>query len=60
VNGRIALADLELAGAKAEIALWGRNLTDNKQFANVATSRFIYPGNFQRQRSYGIDVNFEF
>ena len=60
LNARVALADLELAGKHAEIALWGRNLTDNRQFNELDQGVFIYYGRYQRARTYGIDVNFTF
>jgi iron complex outermembrane receptor protein len=60
VNGRIALADLKLGGKKAEIALWGRNLADNKRFTELDQGVFMYYGRYQRARTYGVDVTFEF
>jgi iron complex outermembrane receptor protein len=60
VNGRIALTELAVAGHKAEIAVWGRNLTDNKSVTFPVATPMIYSATFQRARTYGVDVSFDF
>ena len=60
VNGRVALADISLFNTKAQVALWGRNLFDNRQLLNVSTFNFLYPGGYERARTYGVDVFFDF
>ena len=60
VNARIALRDIEIGSARAEIALWGRNLTDadNPTFP----IDFLYLGSttYERARTYGVDLIFDF
>jgi iron complex outermembrane receptor protein len=60
LNARVALAKLRFAGLATEIALWGRNLTDNRNFTDVDQGDFFFAGRYQRARTYGIDVNFAF
>ena len=61
LNGRVALVGLEtLAGTKATVALWGRNLLDNRQLLQVVTLNFLYSGSYERARTYGVDVTFDF
>jgi len=60
LNGRIALSHLSVGGADAELAVWGKNLTDNKDpnfilFTPTATS-----ANFGPSRTYGVDLTIEF
>ena len=63
LNARAALKDIDLgfAGAKGEIALWGKNLTDND------TPTFVLPlqgavqsASFLEARSYGVDFIAQF
>jgi iron complex outermembrane receptor protein len=60
LNGRIALSELAVAGHKAEISLWGRNLTNNKNVTFPVATPFLYSATWERARTYGVDVNFEF
>jgi iron complex outermembrane receptor protein len=60
LNGRIALTDLKLAGATAEVALWGRNLTNNRNPTTDIAGNFIFSANFQPARTFGVDLNFNF
>jgi iron complex outermembrane receptor protein len=61
VNGRIALVDSEIFGnTKAQVALWGRNLLDNRQIINVTNLNFLYPAGYERARTYGVDLSFDF
>ena len=61
VNGRMALRHLKIAGADAELAFWGKNITDRKD----ATFSLILGGigsslNFVSPRTYGVDLNIDF
>jgi iron complex outermembrane receptor protein len=61
VNGRIALSDLNVGSGRGEIALWGRNLTDNNkpvtsQILGVFSGAVIY----QAARSFGVDLSFTY
>jgi iron complex outermembrane receptor protein len=60
VNARLALADLKVANATAEVALWGRNLTDDKRITFGAPFPWFATGMYERARTYGVDVNFKF
>jgi iron complex outermembrane receptor protein len=61
LNGRVALRDFEIGGAKAELGLWGKNLTDDgaKTFA-LEISGIIAGANYIPARSYGLDLTIEF
>ncbi|MDG2002737.1 MAG: TonB-dependent receptor [Novosphingobium sp.] len=61
LNGRVALRDFEIGGAKAELGLWGKNLTDEgaKTFA-LEISGIISGANYIPARSYGLDLTIEF
>jgi iron complex outermembrane recepter protein len=60
-NGRISLRDLEIGGARAEIGLWGRNLTDEKApNAGLNLGGILASANFIPARTYGVDVILEF
>jgi iron complex outermembrane receptor protein len=61
VNGRMALRHLTIAGADAELAVWGKNLTDRKDatFA-LALGALGTSNNFLTARTFGVDLNIEF
>ena len=59
-NGRIALTDIEMGGAKSTIALWGKNLFDERRMASAYDVRTAAVANFIPARAYGIDVTFEY
>lgn len=66
VNGRAALVDFDLAGAKAQAALWARNILDNRDltisspFFLSATLGAVYPSAYERARTFGVDLIVEF
>lgn len=59
VNSRIALSDVDLAGHKAEIALWARNLTNDDHMVMASSFYFAYPTVYERARTFGVDVKFD-
>jgi iron complex outermembrane receptor protein len=61
VNARVALADIKLMGGTAELALWGRNLTDDKHttFGAPYTGQTVAAA-YERARTYGVDLSFKF
>ncbi len=61
VNGRVALRHLKVAGADAELAVWGKNITDRKEatFA-LALGALGASNNFLTARTFGVDLNIEF
>ena len=61
VNGRIALQDVAIGPVEAEIALWGRNLTNNRAPTfPLNIGNFILSSSFQAARTYGADVIVKF
>jgi len=61
VNARAALRDIEIGGAKTEIAVWSKNLT-NAKAPTFALDLFNQIGsrNFIPARTYGVDLIVEF
>lgn len=60
LNSRVALSNIDLAGHKAEIALWGRNLTDDDHMVMASSFYFAFPTVYERARTFGVDVKFDF
>jgi iron complex outermembrane receptor protein len=60
VNGHAALRNIKLGPVDAELAVWGKNLTDKKYLANVLYLPFGTAGNFIPARSYGLDLTIDF
>ena len=62
VDARFTLAQIPLAGSKAKVSLWSKNLTNNRDLANAtdATGGAIVNGQFRQPRTFGLDVGFEF
>ncbi|HKT75586.1 MAG TPA: TonB-dependent receptor [Sphingobium sp.] len=60
VNGRVALRDVKLGGSKAEIAAWVRNLTDSDNPAQPIYFGTFATTNYQRARTFGVDLTFDF
>ena len=60
LNGRIALKDLNIGSSKAELAVWGRNLTD----ADYSNSNLFLPTgtavNYDPARTYGVELSIQF
>jgi iron complex outermembrane receptor protein len=61
VNSRVALKDIKIGSATAELALWARNLLDNKdatyelQFGTIQVD-----SSFELARTFGADISFRF
>ncbi|HKT76427.1 MAG TPA: TonB-dependent receptor [Sphingobium sp.] len=60
VNGRAAIRDIDLGGVKAELGLWGRNLTNNRAPIFTINFNFLASANFEEARSYGVDLGIKF
>lgn len=61
LNGRIALRQINLGSAQAEVALWGRNLTDNKDpIYQLQFGTFQINSSYQPARTYGVDLIVDF
>jgi iron complex outermembrane receptor protein len=61
LNSRLALRQIDMHGAKGELALWGKNLTDNgaKTFG-LEVNGIISGANYIPARSFGADFTVEF
>jgi iron complex outermembrane receptor protein len=61
VNGRLALEGFKVGGGDATVALWARNIfNDRSPQYEVAFSTFLISANFERARTFGVDVSFDF
>ena len=61
VNGRMALRHIKIAGADAELAVWGKNLSDRKDPTFALTLGGIASSlNFLAPRTFGVDLGIEF
>jgi len=61
VNGRVALTDVTFGhGLKGTIALWGRNLFDNKDPVFTAYLGPFTGATYERARTFGVDLSAEF
>jgi iron complex outermembrane receptor protein len=59
-NAQLSLRGLELAGSDLTVTLWGRNLFDSDKPSSIMTMGPISAGYYEPERSYGIDLTFEF
>jgi iron complex outermembrane receptor protein len=61
VNGRLALANIKGYGGEFEVALWARNLTNNKEplFGN-GLSTLAASASFVPARTFGVDVGYAY
>jgi iron complex outermembrane receptor protein len=61
INARFALAGIDLPQGRAQIALWGRNLTNNRSivFPDLF-GQFLAASTFQAARTYGIDLIYDY
>ena len=60
LNGRAALRHLDIGGVQAELAVWGRNLTDKRYATSILYLPFGQAANYDQGRSYGLDLTIEF
>ncbi|HKX77314.1 MAG TPA: TonB-dependent receptor [Novosphingobium sp.] len=60
LNGRVALRDISVGGAKAEVALWGRNLTNQIRVNQAIDFQVAAVTTYTPARTYGVDLTFEF
>ena len=59
LNSRIALQNIDLAGSKVDIALWGRNLTNIGRPMFPIYFSFAGSTTYERARTYGVDLVFK-
>jgi iron complex outermembrane receptor protein len=60
VNGRMALRHIPIGGLDAELAVWGKNIFDNKEPVFVLFTPLATSANYGPARSYGVDLSVEF
>ncbi len=60
VNGRVALKHLTIGGAEAELAVWGKNITNRKDAIGALPVVLTTSMNYIPPRTYGIDLSVEF
>ncbi|MFC3173730.1 TonB-dependent receptor [Novosphingobium bradum] len=60
VNGRVALRHIPLGPVQAELAVWGKNLTNRRDPLYALNVRYATMVNFVTARTYGLDLNVEF
>lgn len=61
VNARASIKDITLGGGTAELAIWGKNITDDKSATfPLGFSNFLVSSAFQRARTFGLDLIFDF
>ena len=60
VNSRISLRELEIAGTKAEVAVWAKNLFNDRSSTFPGLYGFVAASNYQPARTFGIDLNILF
>lgn len=61
VNGRVALSGLKFGGAAGEVALWVKNLTDDRSILyDQVIPNLVASANFQPARTFALDVNFKY
>ncbi|RYG32060.1 MAG: TonB-dependent receptor, partial [Burkholderiales bacterium] len=61
VNGRVALRDLDLGGVKTQVAVWGKNLTNERAITFALNLSDIFgAANYIPARAYGMDLTIEF
>jgi iron complex outermembrane receptor protein len=61
VNGRLALADIEMGGSKLTVSAWARNLLNEQHMFYKAYSQFLgLYGMFNDARTYGLEANVKF
>jgi iron complex outermembrane receptor protein len=59
LNARIALTDIPAGPTKAEVALWGRNLTNNASPLNTLFIGYLST-TYEFARTFGVDVKVEY
>ena len=60
VNTRVALADIDVYGKKAEVALWSKNLLDNREIVQFVGLGPVGSAIYEQARTFGVDVRVDF
>ena len=59
-NARFGVKDIEVGAGKVEVAVWARNLFDNKGTLWGGYSYFAAGTTYEPARTYGFDMIFSF
>lgn len=60
LNARMGLVDIPVGDTKASVAIWGRNLLDNKDAQFMTWLSFLYNASYDQARTFGVDVSMQF
>ena len=60
VNGRVALKDIKVGGVSAEVAVWGKNLTQNRNMTYALSLAGALAANYQAARTVGLDLKIRY
>jgi len=60
VNARVALQGFKIGGSDATLALWARNLLNEKQATFAQSLVTVISGDYERARTVGVDLSVEF
>jgi iron complex outermembrane receptor protein len=60
VNGRVGLTGIDFGPTKAEVSLWGRNILNNRNITQFVGLNLVGSVIYERARTYGVDVSFNF
>jgi iron complex outermembrane recepter protein len=60
INARMALKHIPLGPIDAELAVWGKNLTDRKDITTTLYTPFATSASYVPARTYGLDLTVEF
>jgi iron complex outermembrane receptor protein len=60
LNARLALTEVPIGPVKAQLAFWGRNLTDNGAVGAQAFYGYVLGNSYERARTYGVDLTVDF
>jgi hypothetical protein len=56
----VALDGFKVAGADATVALWARNLFDNRSMTYVTSLVTQLSTNYETARTFGVDLSIDF
>lgn len=61
VNGRASLRNIDVGGVRAELAVWSRNLTQNREATFALTTLGVFgAANYVPARTFGADLTIQF
>jgi iron complex outermembrane recepter protein len=60
LNGRAAIKHIAIGGAEAELAIWGRNLTNRRYANSVLGLGSFFAANYDPGRTVGVELGIQF